>query len=590
MAEFHGARMAQGKRESGTTKATGAADQGFRNMDETSRILSRPALQRRGLLGLGAGLGLAGLLPAAARAQARRPVPPPPSTRKGQVVVGISQEPTVFNPLMPGIEVDETIWMNVFSTLWYPTPEGELVADLAREVPSTANGGISEDGLAWTVKLREGVVWHDGTPFTAEDVRYSLELINNPSFRTRTRVGHSLVREIVVKGPHEISWRMEKAYAPYLALMANTYMVPKHILEKAGDPNSAPFNSSPVGTGPFRWDRRVPGDHIQLAANDKYHGTGPYLERAILKYVPDQTALYAQFRTGSVDTIIGTGIPANFFAEAQKLPGRRVATSPNASLEVLMPNLEHPALADKAVRQALYAGMNKKGIIDVIFYGMHKPTESFAPQESWAYNPNLPAHRYDLADANRILDGAGWTRGAGGVRQKNGVPLEFAVSTTTGAALREQVQQLLMQDWGKLGVSMKINNMPAAVIWGDFYVRSKFQMLMVGTAFRTGIDPDPATRFASDAIPVRGGSGGNYMQWMNAEADRLLAEGQSTFDQERRKAIYFRLQEIVRDELPILPIYQYATAEGTKDTLIGFRPNVNARQNTWNMREWYWAS
>lgn len=544
------------------------------------------AIGRRSFLTLGASALLAG---SGLRASAQTSPPPPPAKPTGQVVVGLSQEPTVFNPLMPGIEVDETVWMNVFNTLWMPDPEGNLVPDLAAEIPSEANGGIAEGGLAWTVKLRPNVVWHDGAPFTAEDVKYSLDLINASGFKSRTRVGHNLVRDIVVKGPHEITWRMEKVFAPYLALLANTYMVPKHLLEKAPDPNTAPFNGSPVGTGPFKWGERRPGDSITLVANERYHGKGPYMANAVLKYVPDQTALYAQFRTGQVDLIIGTGIQANFYAEAVKLPGRKVMTVPSASLEVLMPNLEHPALSDKAVRQALYASINKQAIIDIIFYGLHKPTESFAPQESWAYNPNLPKQTFDLAKANRLLDEAGWKRSGSGVREKNGVPLEFAVSTTTGSSLREQCQQLMMQDWQQIGVSMKINNMPAAVIWGEFYVKSKFQALLVGTAFRTGIDPDPATRFSSDAIPVKGGSGGNYMQWSNPEADKLLAQGQTTFDREKRKAIYFRLQEITREELPILPIYQYATVEGHKEGLIGYKPNVNARQNTWNMGEWYWA-
>jgi peptide/nickel transport system substrate-binding protein len=147
-----------------------------------------------------------------------------------------------------------------------------------------------------------------------------------------------------------------------------------------------------------------------------------------------------------------------------------------------------------------------------------------------------------------------------------------------------------MQDWQQIGASMKINNMPAAVIWGEFYVRSKFQALLVGTAFRTVTDPDPATRFSSDSIPVKGGSGGNYMQYANSEVDRLLAEGQASFDREERKKIYYRLQEIVRDELPILPVFQYAPVEGHKEGLVGFQPNINARQNTWNMSQWYWAA
>ena len=551
--------------------------------------IAMPAIHRRHVLGLGAG-AIAAASGLGARAQTGgKPVPPPPSKPTGQVVVGLSQEPTAFNPLMPGIEVDETIWMQIFNTLWLAQPDGSLLPDLAVEVPTEANGGIAEGGLAWTVKLRNDAKWHDGTPFTAEDVKYTIELIKAPGFKARTRVGHALVTDIVVKGPHEISWRMEKAYAPYLALLSNTFIVPKHLLEKASDPNTAPFNQAPVGTGPFKWGTRQPGDNITLTANPAYHGKGPYLERAVLKYVPDQTALYAQFRTGQVDLIIGTGIPANYYQEAIKLPGRKVTTIPSASLEVLMPNLEHPVLKDKAVRQALYASINKQAIIDVIFYGLHKPTESFSPQESWAYNPDLPKQSYDLAKAAKILDDAGWVRKGNGVRAKDGVPLEFAVSTTTGAALREQCQQLMQQDWQQIGVGMKINNMPAAVIWGDFYTRSKFDSLLVGTAFRTVIDPDPAHRFGSDSIPAKSGNGANQMQWQNKEADALMKAGQETFDQAKRKEIYFKLQELVREELPILPIYQYAPVEGYKEGLIGYQPNINARQNTWNMGSWYWA-
>ena len=550
--------------------------------------LAMPAVHRRQFLALGAGALLAAST-RISRAQAAAAVPPPPAKPTGVVVVGMSQEPTAFNPLMPGVECDEVIWTNVFNTLWTAEPDGALRPDLAVEIPSEANGGIADGGLAWTVKLRDGVLWHDGQPFTADDVKYSLELINAPGFKARTRVGHMLVKDIVVKGPHEISWRMEKAYAPYLALLANTQMVPKHILEKAADPNTAPFNNAPVGTGPFKWGSRTPGDNIMLVANEHYHGTGPYLEKAVLKYVPDMTSLYTQFRTGQVDFVPIPGIPANYFQEASKLPGRKVVIAPNGNLEIIMPNLGNKVFAEKAVRQALYASIDRQSIIDAIYYGVPKPTESFMPQESWAYNPNLPKQDFDLAKANKLLDDAGWKRGGNGVRAKNGVPLEFAVSTTTGSELREQCQQLMMQNWQQIGVSMKINNMPAAVIWGDFYVRSKFESLLVGTSFRTGVDPDPASRFASDAIPVKGGSGGNYMQWENAEADSLMKQGQETFDQEKRKAIYWRLQEVVREELPILPIFQYAPLEGIKDGLVGYRPNINQRQNAWNIGEWYWA-
>jgi peptide/nickel transport system substrate-binding protein len=539
---------------------------------------------RRGLFAIGGGAAAA-IAAGPARAQSR-----PPEKPKGQVIVGLSQEPTVFNPLMPAIEVDQGVWWNLFSPLWIIDPEGNFVPDLAREVPSRQNGGISEDGLVWKIRLRTDAKWHDGTPFTAEDVKYSLELINNPAFRVRNRVGHSLVKEITVVAPDEVQWRMAEAYAPYLSILSLTFMVPKHILEKAADPNTAPFNNAPVGTGPFRWVSRTAGDNILLQANTAYHGTGPYLERLVFKYIPDMTVMYTQFRTGQVDYTGISGISPNFAQEAKGLRGRRVSVTPIASVESIAPNLEAGGLADKAVRQALYMGMNKKALIDAIYYGLPAPTESFLPSQSWAYKADLPAHEYNPGKANALLDAAGWKRGAGGIREKNGVKLDFTNSTTSGNPLREQAQQLLMQDWKAIGASMRINNMPAAVIWGEFWQMSKFNSVIVSVNYMLGSDPDVTPRFSSNAIPAKGGRGQNTYQFQNAEIDKLLAQGATEFEQPARKVIYGKVQQIIRDELAMLPIFQAVLVEGMKEGLTGFRPNINTSSNCWNIREWYWAS
>lgn len=543
--------------------------------------------RRQALLGTGAA-GLAATLPGIAQAQQSR-APAPPERPRGQVIVGLSQEPTVFNPLMPAIEVDQGVWWNLFSPLWYLDPEGNFVPDLAREIPTVANGGISADGLTWKVRLRQGVKWHDGTPFTAEDVKYTLELINNASFRARARVGHNLVKDITVTAADEITWRMERAYAPYMSILTLTFIVPKHILGAASDPNTAPFNTAPVGTGPFRWGSRTPGDNIVLTAHAGYHGRGPFLERVVFKYIPDLTVLYTQFRTGQVDYTGIQGISPPFVQEARRLRGRTIHLSPTASVESIAPNLEFGPLADKQVRQALYMGMNKRAIIDAIYYGLPTPTESFIPRQSWAYNADLPVHRHDPAAANALLDAAGWQRGADGIRSKNGVRLEFANSTTTGNPVREQAQQLLMQDWRAIGASMRINNMPAAVIWGEFWQQSRFNSVMVGVNFMLGSDPDVTPRFHSGGIPAKGGRGNNNVQYANPEVDALLVQGATQFDQAARRATYARIQSIIRDDLAILPIFQYAVAEGTKEGLIGYKPNINTSSNCWNIREWYWA-
>lgn len=546
--------------------------------------------RRRDMLALGLLAGSGALVGGNGQSIAQTRPTAAPARPRGQVVAGISQEPTVFNPLMPGSEVDQGVWWQIFSPLWYIDPMGRLVPDLAREVPSVANGGLSADGLTWKIRLRSDAKWHDGTPFTAEDVKYTLDLINTPGFRVRNRIGHNLLRDIVIVAPDEIHWRMESAYSPYLSILALTFMVPRHVLAKAEDPNTAAFNNRPIGTGPFRWGERVAGDHLLLHAIGSYHGTGPHLERVVFKYIPDLTALYTQFRTGQIDYLGIGGIPAHFAREAEGLKGRRISRSPTPFVEHIALNLEFGPFADKAVREALYLAMDKQARIDAIYYGLPVATESFLPRESWAFEPGLPVHKHGPARANALLDAAGWVRGANGIREKGGVRLSFANSTTTGNPGREQSQQLLQQDWLAIGAEMKISNMPAAVIWGDFWQKSKFESVAVGSNFMIGNDPDVTPRFSSKAIPAKQGAGLNTYQYQNAEIDRLLALGASQFDQQERKATYSRIQRMIREDLVLLPVYQSVMAEGLKDGLNGFAPNINCSSNCWNMRDWFWAA
>jgi len=545
---------------------------------------------RRNLLGLGAAGGMVALLGDIPLINQARAAGTPPTSPKGQVVIGLSQEPTVFNPLKPGVEVDQGVWWSLFDPLWAVDPQGNLLPRLAMEIPTVENGGISADGLSWKIKLRPGVKWHDGAPFTAEDVKFTLDLINRPGFAAGNRQGHSLVRDITVTGPLEISWKMESVYAPYLSLLAWTFIVPQHILSKAEDPNTAPFNNQPVGTGAFRWGERASGDRLTLVANTNYFGDGPYLERVIYKYIADMNALYTQFRTGQIDHVSVDGLLPNFYADAKKLQGLTVVVTPSVAIESIAPNLGHPVLGDKAVRKALYGSFNKKAIIDIINYGLPTATESFMPREAWFYNANLPAQKVDVKGSNAILDQAGWVRGSDGMRKKGNQLLEFAISTTTGNSVREQTQQLLQQDWKAIGVNLKINNMPAAVMWGEFWVKSKFESALVGSTFMTGNDPDCAYRFSSKATPATGGSGSNVYQYNNPEVDRLLAEGRTVIDRAARKAIYQQIQALVHDDLAVMPIYQYAPVFGYKNGLMGYAPNTNVRIHTWNVAQWYWAA
>ncbi len=513
----------------------------------------------------------------------------PPAAPTGRIVVGLSQEPTVFNPLMPHIEVDDGVNFSMFDALFRIDPQGVIVPNLATEVPSRSNGGISEDGLQWRIRLRDDVRWHDGAPFSAEDVKYTLELIVNPDFRAWRTTGHSLVRDITVVSPTEITWRMDEAFAPYMSFLTETFIVPKHVLETEANPNEAAFNQAPIGTGAFKWGQRLAGDHLELVANPDYFGEGPYIERLVFKYIPDMTVLYTQFRSGDIDLVGQAYITPDNYAEASTLADRVVTLVPKSSVESIYLNMERPQFQDPAVREALYMAIDRHAIIDALNYGVPNMTETFMPLQSYYFNPNLPAHEFNLERAAQILDEAGWLPGSDGIRAKDGVRLSFANATTSGAHLREQAQQFIQQTLAQIGIEMTISNLPSAVMWGEHWTLSQFDTAMVGITYLIGADPDVTNRFHTRAIAAQGGRGSNNAQYSNPEVDALLDEGARTFDPEERRAIYFRVQEIIRRDLPFLPLFSNTSVFGHKAGIQGFEPNANTRTESWHAAGWYWA-
>jgi peptide/nickel transport system substrate-binding protein len=554
--------------------------------DDTTHLLSRRAALRLGLAGGIAGLAMPNLLGKPAFAQGAAAKEAAKKAPAGRVIVGLTQEPTVLNPLMLKIEVDDGVHFSLFDALFRIAPDGVIAPNLAAEVPTQANGGISQDGLNWRVRLRDGVRWHDGKPFTAEDVKFTLELITNPKFRAWRTAGHSLVRDITVVSPTEITWRMEKPFAPYLSFLTETFIVPKHVLETAADPNAADFNKAPIGTGAFKWGKRTAGDNVELVANRDYHGEGPYIETLVYKYIPDLTVFYTQFKSGDIDLTGQTYITPDNYKEAKTLPNKVVALVPRQTIEGIHFNLEKPQFKELAVRQALYAAIDKGAIIEALYYGVPSAAESYMPRSSFYFNDKLPKQTFDVKAARKLLDEAGWKPGRDGIRAKDGVRLSFNNTTTSGDHLREQVQQFLKQSWADIGVEMNIANMPAAVLWGDVWAKSQFDTVISGVVFMVASDPDVTNRFHSKSIGAKGGRGSNTTQYSNPEVDALLDKGTGIFDPEERRKVYNRVQEIVRNDLPFMPIFQYTAVLGHKKSVQGYVHNANTRTESWNVAGW----
>lgn len=548
----------------------------------SGRLSRREALRRAAALGLGMAALAAlpgGLVPSAALGQ----------EGGGELIVGSSQEAVNFNPLLyanTGIETLPEVLM--FDSLLKLLPDGTYAPNLATEVPTPENGGISPDGLTWTYKLRNDVTWHDGQPFTSRDVRFTWETVMNPSVAVRSRTGHDKVSAVETPDDFTVVMTLTEPFAPFRSVWTGgvTGVIPAHVLE-GQDINTAPFNTqSPVGTGPFKFVEHVGGDHLTVERNAEYHGGAPQLERIIVKLVPEVPVLFTQFRTGEVQVVDYQGIQPDRFEEAEEMADRVVVRKPSNFVEFIYFNNSLPQFQDKRVRQAIYHASDAQTIIEEIYYGLENPTLTYLPPTHWAYNPEVKTYPYDLDRANALLDEAGFVAGDDGVRAKDGVRLAFTMSTSSGNQARESAQQILQQAYEQIGVEMAIDNRPASTLWTDDVPAGKFETLMVAWDNAIQSDPDPTSRLHSSMIPVETGAGANYVQFKNAEADRLMEEGVREPDQARRAEIYKQLQALLAEELPWAPLFNNVDKFGHVAALQGYRPNPYLATNFDNAAEW----
>lgn len=589
------------------------------DFEEVSELLARyqqGQLNRRGFLRLAllaggitaaqallAACGAATTVPGVEPAETSIPVAQPAATGAtvtlaspnseavGQIIHGYTQEAVQFNPLLyvnTGIET--AVQYAVFSTLWQVNEKGEFIPDLAEEIPSVANGGISEDGLTWTVHLRKDVKWHDGQPFTSKDVRFTYETLLNPDVAVRSRLGADKITAFDTPDDYTVVMKLSEPYAPFIWVWNVYAIIPEHILSNVPDINKAEFNSNPVGTGPYVFGERVAGDHISFTANPNYHLMKPAIKTRIHKVVPDQTVLFTQFKTGEVDFYGLQGIPFDRIEEAKNLPDRVAVISPGNWTQFIYFNLGKPQFKEKVVRQAIYLAIDKDTWINDIEYGLPLRTLSYLPAEHWAYNTSLKDPGYNLDKAKQMLDEAGWKPGSDGIREKDGVRLAFSMSTTAGNKSREQAQLLIQQSLKVVGIDMEIKNFPGSVVWGEYTTKCQYDTLMVYWDPPFGFDPDYTKYIHSSQIPIETGVGANYTQYRNAEVDKLLEEGVHELDPEKRKPIYWRIQEILLDELPFAPIMSSRSCMGHKAGLLNYKPSMYAPDSTWNCYEWSWQA
>ncbi len=331
------------------------------------------------------------------------------SINRERVILAMTQEPVQFNPLLyvnAGTEnVPEAC---LFDALWDVNDKGEFFANLAAQVPTRQNGGISADGLTWTVNLKRDVKWSDGQPFTAKDVEFTYQTIMNPAVAVRSRSGFDLIKAFRVKDDFTIEMELSKPFVPFLWAWQNMHIVPQHILGREANIQTSGFNSQPIGTGAFTLRSRTAGSHMVYERNPNYHRGPAKLRQFIHKFVPDQMSAYGQARTGEVDYFALSGVPNDRWTEARAFPDRDFLVYPTPNVQFIYFNCGKPQFADPRVRKALTMATQMQKSIDDIYFGTWPRTLSYLQPTHWAYNRDLRDYTNDPAGAERLLDEAGW--------------------------------------------------------------------------------------------------------------------------------------------------------------------------------------
>lgn len=506
------------------------------------------------------------------------------ATIHGVVRYAIPNDLNTLNPVLGGLAYENAIEEVIFNGLVKLDDQQRLIPDLATEVPSRANGGISANGTTITYHLRRGVKWQDGAPFTSADVVFTFAKIMDPNVNASSSAPYTHIASITAPDDYTAVVHLKEPWAPAIAqLFCNGEqgsIIPKHLLQRSADFNRDSFGIHPIGTGPMRlarWDR---GAQLVLVPNPHYFAGAPKIQRLVIPIIPDANTRLTTLTSHELD-FATVGNPSQV-ANLRAVAGLKVLLVKNYYLYFLSINVTRPPLDDVRVRRALAMAMDRSRLTQTTFLGSAIPADSDIPPFSWAYERNNGSPPYDLAQANRLLDSDGWRAGSDGVRRKGNQRLSFGIMTVSGSAIGASLAEQLQQAWRALGIDTTVRPEPLNV------QRSPTGALVTG-AFDTALsgfiydpDPDRSTVFGSQYIGARGF---NESRYISARSDQLTNAAVSVYEREKRKPLYAQLQRLWNRDLPIIPIAWVDNIDAINSDLHGFKPEpVNS--DFWNIQQW----
>jgi peptide/nickel transport system substrate-binding protein len=490
--------------------------------------------------------------------------------------VGWAGSPDTLNPGAAVLAESYTIFGLVFDTMYQLQLDGSFKLSLAESV------NVSEDGLVYTYKIRDGVKFHDGEPLTAEDVVFTYDLYQNTEGYPWMGDYTAYFENMEATANNEVVITLSEAIPNIDAQLVFLYVLPKHIWETE---DAVDFeNTAMIGSGPFKMVEYKPSEFVHLAKNADYFGEVPKIDEVIFQTFENQDALVQAIKTGQVDMV--TEMANTAVATLKEDPNVEVVTgapfAPGVTdviiNQVLPENCPpedgictgHPALLDRNVRLALAHATDKQKIIDVVLLGFGSPGTALLPDGLgiW-YNSDIKDYVYDVAKANQILDDAGYVDAdSDGVRDlpDGSRPLTFRLNWPSDSIDSPRLAELLSEMWGEVGVKLEAQALDADTLTAACCPAFDFDIIIWGW----GSDPDPnllLSVMTTDEIAT----GSSETGYSNPEFDELYHQQASELDLNKRKELVWQMQQIAFDDVVyIIPFYAQSVQAYRKDRFTGF--------------------
>ena len=489
-------------------------------------------------------------------------VAPAPETEEPTTLVYGSNDYTRINPAM-----DEHGEINIllFSGLTAHDGSNQVVPGLAESWEYDA------DTCTYTFHLREGVQWHDGERFTAEDVKFTIEAIMDPANASENAPNYEDVEEINVVDPPTVTFRLSAPNVAFLDYMTMA-ILPKHLLE-GEDMQESDFFRNPVGTGPYKLESWDAGQAITMVKNEEYFKGEPNIDEIVFKIVPDDTTKAIQMETGELDLALLTPKDAQMFEGKEGFTRYDMQTS---DYRGILFNFNNPYWTEnRDIIPAICYAMDRQAVIDAVLLGQGMP--AYGPLQRNVYNnENVEHYDYDPAKAEAVLTEAGCTKGEDGYYYRNGEKIGFVISVGAGDQVRLDIAQAAAQQLQQVGIDCTVD-IPTQVDWEN-------QMAyLIGWGSPFDADDHTYKVFGT-------GKGANYSSYSNPLVDQYLTEARETDDPEERAAAYDRFQEALAND-PAYAFICYIDANYVANSAIqGITPDTIMGHHGvgifWNVADW----